>query len=389
MGFFAARHIPYQHELWWRFALEGDASRFLRAMIGAACVFIVVALAQALRPAKPLQPPPPPAGSVVDQLVRASDHADAALAYLGDKQFAIGPGESCALMYADQGRSRIVMADPLGDSDAAGDLLWQFVEQAQDEGMRPVFFQVSVSEMPRLVDMGFKLYKLGEEARVPLAPFTLEGSAGRKFRHARSRFQREGLTFEMWSPAEVAERLEQLSVVSDAWLNEHKAGEKSFSLGRFDPPFITRFPAAVVKDRAGRILAFATLWLTQNREELSVDLMRHVPDAPNGVMEGMFVEIMLWGQAEGYAHFNLGMAPLSGLSTHPLAPLWHQMAAMIFHKGESLYNFRGVRGYKEKFNPIWEPRYLAVPGSWSLPTALLDTTALIGGGIRRTLGYKG
>lgn len=388
MGFFAARHIPYQHELWWRFALEGDASRFLRAMTGAAVVFAVVALAQSLRPAKPRQPPPAPDQEAIDRLVRASDHADAVLAYLGDKQFALSPCGGCALMYADQGRSRIVMGDPLGDSDAAGDLLWQFVEQAQDEGMRPVFFQVSVSEMPRLVDMGFKLYKLGEEARVPLAKFTIEGSVGKKFRHARSRFQRDGLTFELWPPSEVAANLEPLRVVSDAWLAQHRAGEKGFSLGRFDPAFITRFPAAAVKDGSGRIVAFATLWLTENREELSVDLMRHLPDAPHGTMEGLFVEIILWGKEQGFAHFNLGMAPLSGLSTPPLAPVWHQLAAMIFHRGESLYNFRGVRGFKDKFAPVWEPRYLAVPGSWSLPTALLDTTALIGGGLRKTLGYK-
>jgi phosphatidylglycerol lysyltransferase len=103
-------------------------------------------------------------------------------------------------------------------------------------------------------------------------------------------------------------------------------------------------------------------------------------------MEAMFIEIMLWGQAEGYRRFNLGMAPLSGLSTHPLAPLWHKLATRIFHRGESFYNFQGLRGYKEKFGPEWEPRYIAVPGTWSLPTALLDATMLIGGGLRKTLG---
>jgi phosphatidylglycerol lysyltransferase len=386
VGFFTARHVPYQSELWWKFALDGDASRFLRAMTGAGCVFVIVGLAQALRPAKLRQEPLDTDWQAVEKLVNTSDHAAAALAYLGDKRFTFSADNRCGLMYADQGRSRIVMGDPLGDADDADDLLWSFVEQAQDEGMRPVFYQISVAEMPRIVDMGFKLFKLGEEALVDLTTFSLEGSESKKLRQARSRFQRSGLTFTFWDTDTVARSLQVLKGISDAWLAEHRAAEKGFSLGRFEEDYMRRFPCAVVQDGTGRVVAFTNLWPTQDKSELSVDLMRYLPDAPSGVMEAMFIEIMLWGQAEGYRRFNLGMAPLSGLSTHPLAPLWHKLATRIFHRGESFYNFQGLRGYKEKFGPEWEPRYIAVPGTWSLPTALLDATMLIGGGLRKTLG---
>ncbi|MCX6876603.1 MAG: hypothetical protein NTW21_22765 [Verrucomicrobia bacterium] len=47
-------------------------------------------------------------------------------------------------------------------------------------------------------------------------------------------------------------------------------------------------------------------------------------------------------------------------------------------------NFQGLRSYKDKFNPEWEPRYIAVQSTWSLPSALLGATALIGGGLRST-----
>ena len=289
-------------------------------------------------------------------------------------------------MHADQGRSRIVMGDPIGEPDAASDVLWRFVEEAQDEGMRPVFYQISVEEMPRLVDMGFKLFKIGEEARVPLNTFTIERPDAKKLRQTRSRFQRQGLTFSIWPPKRVVEELPVLKAISDAWLAEHRAGEKGFSLGRFESDYLRHFACAVVADASGKTIAFTNIWATSDKSEISVDLMRHVPEAPNGVMEAMFIELMLWGREQGYQWFNLGMAPLSGLSTHPLAPLWHKLAARIFHRGESLYNFQGLRSYKEKFFPQWEPRYIAVPGTWSLPTALLDVTALIGGGLRKTLG---
>ncbi len=34
-------------------------------------------------------------------------------------------------------------------------------------------------------------------------------------------------------------------------------------------------------------------------------------------MDFLFVELLLWGKAEGYASFNLGMAPMSGFNDHP------------------------------------------------------------------------
>ena len=37
-------------------------------------------------------------------------------------------------------------------------------------------------------------------------------------------------------------------------------------------------------------------------------------------MDYLFIELMLWGQQAGYRWLNLGMAPLSGLEAHPLAP---------------------------------------------------------------------
>lgn len=383
IGFFTSRHIPYQSDLWWKFAMEGDASRFLRGSSGALCLIIVAALAQALRPARPRSTTTTHLDEIIP-LIESSDHSDANLAYLGDKQFLLSADQSSALMFADQGRSRIVMGDPIGRSDTADDLLWRFIEKARDEGMKPVFYSISVTQMPRLVDMGFKLFKLGEEAIIPLDTFSIDSPNSRKFRKSLQRFRQTACTFSIWSPHEVSQRLGELRQISDEWLAQHQSGEKRFSLGFFSEDYMKRFPCAVVSDPNGKAIAFANLWQTHCRNELSVDLMRHLPDAPKGIMEIIFIELLKWGKDQGFQSFNLGMAPLSGLSSHPLAPAWHKIASRIFHRGESFYNFQGLRSYKEKFHPDWQPRYLAVQGSWNLPSALLDATTLIGGGWKST-----
>ena len=94
LGFFTARHIPYQSELWWQFTMEGDASRFLRAMVGAGCIFAIIAVAQILRPAvKRTQAVAEP--EAVRLLVELSSHSDAALAFLGDKDFTFSDDGRC------------------------------------------------------------------------------------------------------------------------------------------------------------------------------------------------------------------------------------------------------------------------------------------------------
>jgi phosphatidylglycerol lysyltransferase len=71
------------------------------------------------------------------------------------------------------------------------------------------------------------------------------------------------------------------------------------------------------------------------------------------------------------------MAPLSGIEARELSPAWNKMATLLFRHGDRFYNFEGLRDYKNKFDPVWSPRYLAAPGDLALPRILVDVTQLI------------
>jgi len=60
---------------------------------------------------------------------------------------------------------------------------------------------------------------------------------------------------------------------------------------------------------------------------------------------------------------------------------WHRFGTFLYRHGEHFYNFRGLRRYKEKFDPVWTPLYLASPGGVALPAILIDVAALIAGGL--------
>jgi len=280
------------------------------------------------------------------------------------------------VMMQRYGGSLIAMGDPVGPPEVVRALIWRFREEADRLGLRPVFYQVGEAHWQTYLDLGLTLVKLGEEAMVPLQDFTLEGRDRADLRQAWNRGKRGGLSFRVAPPEDVPALLPALSVVSQQWLDDKAGDEKGFSLGSFDPAYLSRFPVALV-EAEGRIVAFANLWQAPAGNELSVDLMRHVDDAPKGTMDFLFIELFLWGREQGFHRFSLGMAPLSGLAQHRLAGRWNRFANVVARHGERFYGFSGLRRFKSKFAPVWRARYLAAPGGVHLPAALLDATRLI------------
>ena len=151
-------------------------------------------------------------------------------------------------------------------------------------------------------------------------------------------------------------------------------------MGGFEPRYVAEFPCALVR-RENRIVAFATLWTTPDRSEFSMDLMRYSDEAPKNIMDFLFAELLQWGRDQGYRTFEFGMAPLAGLEDRPLAPIMSRLGRKLFERGEDVYNFKGVRRYKDKYDPVWQARYIAAANKWSITVALADVALLSSGGM--------
>ena len=382
IGLLAHSEIPYQQELWWQFAFDASAPRMMRASLVAVLGLGIVAAYRLLLPPRPRAEPPTPSDlQQAEAIVRTADSTAANLALLGDKSLLFSESGTSFVMYGVSGRSWVAMGDPVGTAAERGELVWQFRETCDREGGWCAFYEVAPVNLPLYVDAGLSLSKLGEEARVPLAEFSLDGHARAPLRQAHRKAEREGAGFRVALVAEIPALLPRLRAVSDEWLAAKGVAEKGFSLGYFDERYLRHFPIAIVS-QGGKTVAFANIWANHGCGELSIDLMRYANDAPKGVMDYLFVELMLWGKAQGYRWFSLGMAPLAGLEEHRLAPAWHKLGRLLYRYGENFYNFEGLRHYKDKFQPEWRPRYLAAPGGMALPRVLLDVTALISGGPR-------
>ncbi|KCZ93279.1 bifunctional lysylphosphatidylglycerol flippase/synthetase MprF [Hyphomonas johnsonii] len=384
LGFFSYEHVAYRDELWWSFSVNGQTSRFLRVIAALPIVLLLASLWRWLQPAITKSGTPGPVDpAVLKQILDTAEfgYSDGGLALLGDKQFLMSPSGQSFIMYGVRGRHWIAMSEPVGKRDEISPLVWAYREQADVYGAVPVFYSVRKGFLPLALDLGLTAQKIGETALVPLQAFSLEGPARSGLRASHKRALRDGLSFDVIAQGGCEDDLPTLRTISDEWLAIHGGAEKSFSLGRFDPDYLRHFPIAVAR-LEGNIVAFANLMSTADGREMAIDLMRYGHAAPKGVMDFLFIELMLWGKAQGVQTFDLGMAPLSGLEDHRLATLTSKLGAFVYEHANKIYGFEGLRNYKKKFDPDWEPLYLVAPAGLSLPIALGDVAMLTSGGLK-------
>lgn len=368
---------------WWSLLTDEHLGRPGRALAAGVAVAVVVAVQWYLlsRARGRLAPAAGDEIARAEAIIASAEDAlpDAQLAFTGDKSFLFSDG--AFVMTARGGSSLIAMGPPVGKRADWRAALIALRAKAEEMALRPVVYSAPPDFLPDLLDLGFRVEKIGENAVVDLAGFNLLGSARSKLRAARRRFvEREGAVFEVHPPPHRGGLFEELLPVSGAWLAAHGGREKAFSLGSFEAGYLARCTVATVRI-SGRVVAFANIWLTVDVRRGALDLMRFEPEAaPNGLMDFLFTEILLWAQTQGLKTFDLGMAPLAGLAEErKYASLFARVGRLVHERGEQFYGFQGLRAFKDKFGPRWEPRYIAAPGAWTLPIVLAEVAVLTNG----------
>jgi phosphatidylglycerol lysyltransferase len=307
------------------------------------------------------------------------------LTFMGDKHLFWAADHQAVIAYGSVRDRLVALGSPCGTDAGIDRAILDFRHFADTQDRKPVFYEVLEPDLSRYHDHGFDLFKLGELALVDLSEFSLAGKRWEDLRQATNRADKEKLTFSLVYPPFDTALLTNVERVSDAWLADKGGTEKSFSLGSYEPLYLEWSPLALVH-RDGELIAFANVLPPYGPGgHASVDLMRHVSDAPRSTMDFLFAKVMQWAKDQGYEIFSFGMAPLSRVGDNPYARANERLAALAFRYGNRFYNYQGVRRYKDKFKPEWVGAYLAYPRGVWLPGLLIDISALVAGGYRKLL----
>jgi phosphatidylglycerol lysyltransferase len=301
------------------------------------------------------------------EIVRA--HGQTALAryaVLDDKKFFIDAG-GVLLSYVVENRVALVLGDPIGPADAIPSVLTSFNSFCASNDWIPAFYQVLPQYLDAYRTANFDQLLLGQEAIVDLYTFTLDGSENKTLRNGYNKLVRNGYHADVLQPPFSPRMLRELDAISHEWLSSRGASEMRFSLGWFDENYLNTCPILLVRDREGFIEAFANIVTEFQNNGAAVDLMRHRAQIESGLMDFLFVSLLMWAKEQKYSTFNLGLSALSGVGEHSADPVIERTLHYIYKNVNRFYNFRGLHTFKEKFHPAWSPRYLMYPNAASLP----------------------
>ena len=338
-------------------------------VIGAATA--AYALLMLLRPvllrAAPVSAEKDRARHIVEQFGRSSL---ARLTLLPDKAYYFSPRGS-VVAFTVKGRVALALGDPIGPPEDASEAIEAFRDHCHRNDWTAAFYQTLPDYLTHYRTAGFHVMHIGDEGVVPLATFSLEGKEGKTLRGAVNRLSRAGHEAVLHDPPIPDGLLEELRQVSEEWLAMMHGAEKGFSLGWFDDDYIRSSPIMAVHAPDGRVVSFANVIPEYRANEATIDLMRRRKGAPPGAMDLLFVHLLQWAAGRGYASFNLGLSPLAGVGLHGGAPAVERALHYLYDHLNQFYNFKGLHAFKEKFRPLWSPRYLIYAEVSSLPAVAL------------------
>ena len=311
--------------------------------------------------------------SRVEEILNA--HGDSALAFfalLPDKSYFFSSGGNAVLAYRVSGNSAVVMGDPIGLATEFDELLDGFTEYCELNGWVYGFTQARPAFLPVYKSHGLKALKTGEEAIVDLESFTLSGTAMKHLRATMNRFQKENFKAVIYSPPHSNALLSSLRDISDAWLAEGKRRERTFTLGYFDEGVLQRCELMVAETAEGEPVAFANIIPSYISDEGTFDMLRYRRE-PKAVADFLCITLIEHFRTRGLKTMSLGLAPFSGLETEQGNSPASLAMRITYRHGGFLLRYRGLREFKEKFRPQWEPRYLVYSSETHLPGLALAT----------------
>ena len=272
----------------------------------------------------------------------------------------------------------LVLGPPVGPSTAWASLVSAFERHCRALGLAPAFCGVGVAARSLLVGRGYRSVKVGDEAVVDLETLDLAGRRWRECRAAVNRGRRRGVTF-AWVPPERrrGRLLDELREVSREWLARRPLPEIGVVIGTNRDLCAPDALLAAARGADGRVLGFVTWTPVPGGVGWMLDLMRGRAGAMAGLMDLLITRSLLDMKRAGYPTASLGGTPFSNVGNERGGVLrW--VLDLVFRRVRVGYRFRPLWRFKGKFNPRWEPLYLAVgPGAsplracWALVRASL------------------
>jgi len=277
-----------------------------------------------------------------------------------DKSYYFSPSRRSALAYSVHRGVALVVSDPIGDNNELESLLTDFTYQCRINDWLPAFIHIEAKYRALYEKYGLAMQKIGEEAILNLDKYISDVVDNKYFRHINQKFTKLGYTCELLKPPHSDAVINQLRKISKDWLELPGRTERGFMMGYFSGPYMQLCNIMVARDEAGTIQAFINQIPPLDTFEANYDLLRNSTDSPGNMGDFLLLNFIKQLHANGFVRLNMGLCPLSGLSSGDADHSTIDAALRFgYSNGDRLYSFSGLHRFKSKYEPDWTPRYIA------------------------------
>lgn len=270
-----------------------------------------------------------------------------------DKQYYFNPAQSGFIAYRTHGPVTLALADPIAASGQQEDMISDFIAYNRSLRLRTCFLPIPPSSLPLYEQAELAPLQIGASALITTDKFLNETAKDKWWRWKNNQASKSGYEYRKAAPPHSGQMLQQLKAVSDAWLSIDGHTERGFALGYFDETYLQQCVIHYLKDGSGKIIAFTNQVSDFTKAKTAtVDLLRYLPEV-NAMPYLLFKTIESVHEA-GIEHFDLGFVPFAS-TTGPI-----QTIARLLNGDR--FSSKGLEQFKNKFDPDWQPYYLAYDG---------------------------
>jgi lysyl-tRNA synthetase class 2 len=301
-----------------------------------------------------------------------------------DRSYLFDPEGDGFVSYRIRGDVALLGGDPVCAPNALRPLIRHALDVFAANGLIPCVIGASAGAMRAYRAEGMRAAKLGEEAIISLPEFLVERLAKRVRRAARV-IAGQGIEMHIGTMEELDSALvSQCEAVSRDWLAHHGGVAQGFSMtsGPIPTPddrehqVVLAAASACDPDVPARVLGFLTLAPVPAARALSLDHMRRVSDAPNGLTEAMIIGAAEHFRDAGYSGISLNFAALSDKECPQGEGAAIRAVRGAVFEGARYLPLRSLYRFNKKFDPVWSCRYGLYPSTASLPAAVIATVGV-------------
>ncbi len=288
-----------------------------------------------------------------------------------DKSFFFSSDREAMLAYTYVGGFALVSGDPIGAPASVPKVIDEFSQFCAERSWRIAYLAVRGSDREMYATRGFRSFYLGDEAIIHCDTFTMEG---REMKGVRAATRRVGRSygFELIRESDATPDLvKQLNAISEKWRG--KAPERGFTMtlsqdveGDGHNP---EFMLCVALNEYGVPGGFLRLIPAYGRDfGYTLDLMRHDPDAPNGMTEFLIASSAIALRERGVVRMSMNFAMWGRLFQEGVSFTASQrMAKRVISVLNPFFQIKSLQDFNAKFSPEWLSRVLIYQQPTDLP----------------------